>query len=214
MEQGMEMKQQTSGGRQLTIKECGSWICLFACVCVCVCVCVCQQWARRRRRDMHHPSCCEAASHLSLPWFNILMTPGQQHAKEIHLSRVCVCVFVCVLKSIRESEWKKRWGIEGLADAERVKKRLNAGKTIWLCRLMDASRALSLFFICFPLSLLISLPPEPSSLSPNLLTASIKEEVSERNVTCARRQASAHKDSAMSYPQKGFIRCNKKNNFF
>ena len=53
----------------------------------------------------------------------------------------------------------------GWCRGESEKKRANTRKTIWLRRLMDASPALSLFFICFPLSLLISPPPPRLSFS-------------------------------------------------
>lgn len=123
---------------------------------------------------MHHSSCWAATFHLRLSWFNILISPVWCHKVDACV-RACMCVRVSLL--ITDSDGRKRWETEKLE----MKKRPNTGKTIWLWSLMDAPRAffsLSAFF--FPL--LIFLPPEPPSISPNSLMASISEGV----FACAR----------------------------
>lgn len=78
------------------------------------------------------------ASHLNLPWFNLLLTPDRRRAE-------LICQLYspdCALASEK---------------MERSEKERNAEKkTIWLCRLMDASWAFSPLYL--PLSLLIASP--------------------------------------------------------
>ena len=78
---------------------------------------------------------------------------------------------------------------------------------------MDASQALSLFFICFPLSLLISFPPEPPSLF-SKLADSINQKKTSRssNVMCARTHAAASTYEDTVSPQKDLSVLNNNNN--
>lgn len=117
---------------------------------------------------MHHSSCWDATSHLKSSWFNILISPVWCHKHRC----VRVCVGACVLVLITDSDGRKRWETEELADEEKTEHRENN-----LIVKLDGCSSSFLFFICFPFPPLIFLPPEPPSLSLNSLTASISEGV-------------------------------------
>lgn len=112
---------------------------------------------------MHHLSRWAATFHFRLSWFNILISPVWCHQAD---TCVHVCDWVCLLQTVMEDEKLRSW---------RWSKNRTSGKQSgcgawWM---PQAFFSLSAFFF----SLLISLPTEPPSISPNSLTASISEGV-------------------------------------
>lgn len=76
---------------------------------------------------MQYSSHRDTTSHLTLSWFNILISPVWCHKSRW----VCVCVCVCLFQTVMERTDERLW-------SWRMKKRPNTKKTIWLWSLMDA----------------------------------------------------------------------------
>lgn len=117
-----------------------------------------------REGNTHHSSRWAATFHLRLSWFNILISPVWCHKVD---ACVRVCAWVCLLQTVMEGKDEKlrswRWRKDRTPG-----KQSDCGAWWMLLQLSF------LYLLSFS-PLLIFPPPEPPSISPNSLMASISE---------------------------------------